>query len=860
MKIFNHRVGRILFAILLASWLILAIFFAVTDRSVLALDYDPKGDSGGLQELLPGFDYADWYQQNSGFAPDEVHFGPYALEPIGDKLYLGFGPARPAESDGALLGVTNGDVITAVSSLPEQGFIDMQAVDGTLYIPGADPCCGDGWDLGNFYVKSPGQPITKHRNLPNVIHSWGVWADEDQDVLYTAVSSHLGDNATWTGEVFSSTNQGADWVRVGNYLDGLGDYRTYDIIGFADRLYAVWNDTQDVTSEAPNPCGLTVSDDDGLSWTRITTITTQPLSCRARLHVWQNQLLVLSHDQKSLITIAEDQQVTEVPFIDFRVSGWAYHPFAHDNDGFLYTFGEYGQVMRTANLTDWQTMAQTNLDLFTVAYWPARDALVLSERGNGRLWTLDLTTAEPILPILPPAKYVIVMIADGWGANHIAAANDYTDEVPAYQLWPRYWLSTYPAGGSYQPELAWSDFAYPLQNPTDSAAAATALFTGEKTNNGRIAVNADASSRYSSLSEKAQLLDKAVGAVTSVYLSHATPGAWMSHNAARGNGFAIADEGFWGNPNTTGTITEDARYEGSFGNSMPQDVIIGSGHPVWNGGSYVNIDMRDKLAAESGQLDALSFVERLDGSADGGARLINAANLTTTTRLAGLFGGTTGNLEYRMADGAGHDPENPTLADMTTAALTVLNRSPQGFVLMVEGGAVDWGSHQNNMDRMVGEMIGFNAAVQTVVDWVEDSANDSSWDNTLVIITGDHETGYLTTAPGVFAHHPLGTVNASTLSLEKTVVSTGRRASWDDTNANDEIDDGEPVYWAWNSGGHSNSLIPLYAHGVGAELLAYFADDYDPIRGTYLDNTEVFWVVDAVLRFQVFLPLVHSAP
>lgn len=858
MKILHARPAFILAPVFLAGWFLLFVFFTAFKSPVQAVTVDPQVDSGSLQELLPSFDYGAWYQQNSGFPPDDLLFGAYAVAPIGDQLYLGFGTARPAEFDGALLAATDGTTITAVSQLTEQGFIDMQAVDGTLYIPGADPCCGDGWELGNFYVKSPGQLITKHRNLPNVIHAWGVWFDEDADILYTAVSSHLGDNATWTGEVFSSTNQGENWVRVGNYLDGLGDYRTYDIIGFANRLYALWSDIQYVTPDYPNACGLTVSEDAGLTWTRITSTTTQPLNCRARLHVWQNQLLVLSHDQKSLIAIAEDQQISEKPFVDFRVTNNVYHPFAHDNDGFLYTVSEYGDVLRTNNLLDWQTLAKTDLDLFGIAYWPAHDELVLSERGNGRLWTLDLATVEPIPPVTASAKYVIVMIADGWGVNHITAANDYTDETPLYQSWPRYWMSTYPAGGSYQPELAWTDFAYPLQNPTDSAAAATALFTGEKTANGRIAVNADATARFMSISEKAQILDKATGAVSTVYLSHATPGAWMSHNAARGNGFAIADEGLWGDPNTTGTINEDIHYGGSFGNSQPQDVIIGAGHPAWQGGSYINMIMRDKLASESGMPTMLHFVERVVGSPDGGDRLINAAAITTTTRLAGLFGGADGNLEYRLADGSGANPENPTLANMTTAAITVLNRSPEGFVLMVEGGAVDWGSHQNQMDRMVGEMIGFNEAVQTVVDWVEDPANGSNWENTLLVITGDHETGYLTAAPGISTEHPLGTVNATTLALEKTITSSGRRASWLDTNANNEIDEGERVYWAWNSGGHSNSLIPVYARGVGAELLPYFANDYDPVRGAYLDNTDVFKLINSVLKYQTFLPFIHS--
>jgi alkaline phosphatase len=856
MKTRYRRVSPILISTFLAGLLLLVILIVVSEPPVYSMPARHEEETGALQELLPGFDYADWYQQTTGYTVHERYFGAYSLEPVGNELYLGYGTARPAEADGSLLAVTNGSVITAVSQLTEQGFIDMQAVENTLYIPGVDPCCGDGWDFGNFYIKSPGQPITKQRNLPNVVHTWGVWFDAQQDILYTAVSSHLGDNETWTGEIFSSTNQGVDWVRVGNYLDGLGDSRTYDITGFAGRLYAVWSDDPDVNPDFPKGCGLTVSEDAGLTWTRITSTTNQPLACRVRLHVWQNQLLALSHDQKSLIVVKSDQQIAEKSFIDFRISAWAYHSFAHDDAGYLYMFSEYGDVFRTKDLQRWERVVNSDLDLFSIAYWPTRNQLVLGERGNGRLWTLDLANLEPDTQNASPAKNIILMIADGWGANHIAAANDYTNQIPTYQTWPRYWLSTYQAGNRYQPQLAWSDFGYPLQSATDSAAAATALFTSIKTANGRIAVNKDATVRLLSLSEKAQALNKATGAVTSVYLSHATPGAWMSHNASRGHGFAIADEGFWGDSNTTGTADEDGRYDGGFGSSTPQDVVIGAGHPDWQGSSYVNLAMRDKLANESGQPGAFLFVERLSGSADGGTRLLSAASLTSTTRLAGLFGGGGGNLEYRLADGSGHNPENPTLAQMTTAALTVLNRSPHGFVLLVEGGAVDWASHSNQMDRMVGEMIGFNEAVQTVIDWVDEPANGSSWDNTLLLITGDHETGYLTAAPDVFPERPLGTIDTTTLGLEKVITGTGRRASWQDANANDEIDEGEQVYWAWNSGGHSNSLIPVYARGVGAKQLSRYATQYDPVRGAYLDNTAVFSLVDAVLGYKMFLPIV----
>ncbi len=63
---------------------------------------------------------------------------------------------------------------------------------------------------------------------------------------------------------------------------------------------------------------------------------------------------------------------------------------------------------------------------------------------------------------------------------------------------------------------------------------------------------------------------------------------------------------------------------------------------------------------------------------------------------------------------------------------------------MVEGGAVDWAAHANQSGRVIEEEIDFNHSVEAVVEWVEKNSN---WGETLVIVTGDHETGYLT-GPG----------------------------------------------------------------------------------------------------------------
>jgi alkaline phosphatase len=165
---------------------------------------------------------------------------------------------------------------------------------------------------------------------------------------------------------------------------------------------------------------------------------------------------------------------------------------------------------------------------------------------------------------------------------------------------------------------------------------------------------------------------------------------------------------------------------------------------------------------------------------------------------------------------------------------------------MVEGGAVDWAAHANDMDWALGEVLDFNLAVEAVVSWVADPGTAASWDNALVLVTGDHETAYLTPAPGAFPDPPLapGSVTDATLALEKVNLDTGRRASWvDDDPPNDRVDPGETVYWAWNSGGHTNTLVPVFARGVGAERLRQLSVHSDPVRGPYLDNVDLFQVV-----------------
>jgi alkaline phosphatase len=79
--------------------------------------------------------------------------------------------------------------------------------------------------------------------------------------------------------------------------------------------------------------------------------------------------------------------------------------------------------------------------------------------------------------------------------------------------------------------------------------------------------------------------------------------------------------------------------------------------------------------------------------------------------------------------------ENPTLSDMTDAALQVLSSRSDRFWLMVEAGDVDWANHANNIDNSIGAVLSGEAAFTTVTKWVE--AN-GGWDDTAVLVTADH--------------------------------------------------------------------------------------------------------------------------
>ena len=221
-----------------------------------------------------------------------------------------------------------------------------------------------------------------------------------------------------------------------------------------------------------------------------------------------------------------------------------------------------------------------------------------------------------------------------------------------------------------------------------------------------------------------------------------------------------------------------------------------------------------------------AFQDLMTGSTP--KRVIGVAKVASTLQQS--RGGASG---YGSEEIQAHAPYEtpltesvPTLEEMTRAALNVLDNDPDGFFLMVEGGAVDWASHANQLGRMIEEQVDFNKSVDAAVAWV--SAN-SSWDETLVIVTGDHECGYLTGPDS---------------GPDGAAADSGEEPVW-----NPVVNNGQGVLPGaeWHSGSHTNSIIPFYARGAGASLFRHCADECDPVRGRYIDNTDI-----ALVMFSLF--------
>jgi alkaline phosphatase len=291
---------------------------------------------------------------------------------------------------------------------------------------------------------------------------------------------------------------------------------------------------------------------------------------------------------------------------------------------------------------------------------------------------------------------------------------------------------------------------------TDSAASATEIATGVKTFNDSIDFGPDGKP-LDPLFARLQRDGWKVGTVTSVPFDHASPACMYARNVFRDDYQDLARD-MLGLPNISverGAAPLpglDVVIGTGWGKEPTAAEIKAQGANVIEGNPYFAESDLKAIDVNHGGQYVVS--QRTPGMAGANKIVADAERAAKQgKRFFGFYGnGPTSHLPYRTADG-GFDPspgirsphetytgadlvENPTLADMTRAAITVLSASPDGrFALFIEPGDVDWALHDNNLDNAIGAVLSGCEAVQVVFDWVE---QNSSWDDAVVIVTADH--------------------------------------------------------------------------------------------------------------------------
>ena len=417
-------------------------------------------------------------------------------------------------------------------------------------------------------------------------------------------------------------------------------------------------------------------------------------------------------------------------------------------------------------------------------------------------------------------KNVIVLISDGWGSNQILATNYYNDGKAGTQIYEKFPvslnMSTYSFGektkdddeNSKYSSLLWNSFELLKNNPTDSAAAGTAMSTGTKTYDAAIGVDQE-QENLKHMAEDFEALGRSTGVISSVPFSHATPASFVDHNVNRNNYSDIAN-GMLKNTKTDVIMGACNPFYDNNGQTItkPSYKYVG-GEDTWNvlkNGTIGNDENGDGIVDYWKLIETKTDFEKLQyGNTPD--RVIGAAQVATTLQQS--RDGDKLAAPYAVA----MNTNVPTLEVMTKGALNVLDNNDKGFFLMIEGGAIDWAGHANQSGRLIEEQTDFNKSVDAVCDWVQKNSN---WSETLVIVTGDHETGYLTGTEGVYDE----------------VKNNGK---------------GNLPTMFWNSTNHTNQLIPFYAKGAGSEIFKKLADEVDTVKGPYLDNTEISVGVRALL-------------
>ncbi len=437
------------------------------------------------------------------------------------------------------------------------------------------------------------------------------------------------------------------------------------------------------------------------------------------------------------------------------------------------------------------------------------------------------------------AKYVFYFIGDGMGVNQVQGTELYLGELEEK-------IGITPLQFTQFPYATMATTFSATNGVTDSAAAGTALATGNKTKNGAIGVLKDLQTPVYSIATWAKDKGCRVGVATSVSVDHATPAAFYAHAAGRSSYYAIGTD----------------LYKTGF------DFYAGSDFLQPEDKNNPQAENLYQMADQYGYTIARGYKDYLKKSKKAEKMILlqpEASSKTDRTAIPYAIDRKKGDM---------------TLQEITRSAINFLSKDlSKGFFLMVEGGKIDWACHSNDAATVFHEIMDFDNAIKVAYEFYSQHP-----DETLIVITADHETGGFVLGKGPYQlnlqvlKNQKVSENGFTRMINQLRIKTHNQVSWEAvqqalkdnfgfwdkiklTDAQEarlrtvyeqslknqqakmeksEYAQDEPLaaeakriideiaLTGWTSGGHSAGYVPVFAIGAGAEKFQ-----------NRIDNTEI---------------------
>lgn len=423
-------------------------------------------------------------------------------------------------------------------------------------------------------------------------------------------------------------------------------------------------------------------------------------------------------------------------------------------------------------------------------------------------------------------KYVFYFIGDGMGVNQINVTETYLAALKGQIGFEPILMSSFPVVGLVNTYSA-------TNGVTDSAAGGTALASGHKTKNGAIGVLEDLETPVNSVAVWAQKAGAAIGVATNVAITHATPASFYGHQPKR-----------------------QMYYE------LGQD-LCRSGFDFFAGCDFHKPYTRDGEPSLHEQAKAAGYTILKGGYKEYQKKGLQAEKLI-------LFQSDYQNEKLgsdHIPYALDHDKDDLTLEQITRAGINYLmSKQKNGFFFQIEGGMIDYACHRNDIGNAINEVLDMDKAVRVAYEFYQQHP-----DETIIVISADHETGGLVMGKGPYELHTdllrfqrrsidelkwiladqyrrspkkftwsavekqlrelMGFGKGITLTEQQTERLKSRwnaveKAMTANDKVNDRINDlcettkhilSEVALISWASGGHSNGYVPVYAIGPGTE-------------------------------------------